>query len=69
MNVPLQTRRANLWMFTGLVIFALILCVVILLWMRATVRAKGGIVDPQRPHAVFYQGPTAPERFRPGRAA
>ena len=55
MNVAPQTRRANFWMFLGLVIFALALCALILLWMRANVRAKGGIVDPQRPHAVFYQ--------------
>ncbi len=69
MTIPPKTRRANLWLLVGLIAFALALCATVLLWMRATVRAKGGIVDPQRPAAVFYWRPIPGERSPIGLAA
>jgi hypothetical protein len=52
MTIPPQTRRANRWLLLGLVVFAVSLCALVLWWMRVTVRAKGGIVDPQARHTM-----------------
>ena len=60
MTLPPATRRANRWLLLGLILFAVGLCAVVLLWMRASVRAKGGIVDPQFSHAGFRALPAAP---------
>lgn len=46
MKIDPATRRANFWVFIGLVIFALALCAVILMWMRARTHAMGGKVYP-----------------------
>ena len=59
-SIPPATRRANRWLLFGLILFALGLCALVLLWMRATVRAKGGIVDPQFSHASTWALPTLP---------
>ena len=56
-TIPPAMRRANRRLFIGLVIFAIALCAVVLWWMRVSVRAKGGIVDPQFSH-------TSVERWR-----
>ena len=56
-TVPPAMRRANRRLFIGLVLFALALGFLVLWWMRVSVRAKGGIVDPQFSH-------TSVERLR-----
>ncbi len=48
MIVSRATRRANLWLFIALVVFAIAFTIVIFLWMRGVVKANGGIADPQR---------------------
>ena len=60
MNVPPATRRANRWLLLGLILFAVGLCAVVLWWMRVTVRARGGIVDPQFSHTSAPALPAAP---------
>ena len=60
MMLPAATRRANRWLLLGLILFAIGLCAVVLLWMRASVRAKGGIVDPQFSHTSFRALPVLP---------
>ena len=54
MTLAPATRRANRWLLAALILFAVGLCLAVLLWMRVTVRAKGGIVDPQQPQAVSW---------------
>ena len=49
-SIPPEMRRANRRLLIGLIIFAILLCLTVLWWMRVTVRAKGGIVDPQFSH-------------------
>ena len=46
MKVDAATRRANLWLFLGLVVFAVALCALILFWMRSRTHAMGGTVYP-----------------------
>ena len=46
-TTPAATRRANRWLLTALVVFAVALAVTCFLWMRVVVRNNGGIVDPQ----------------------
>ncbi len=46
MKVEPATRRANLLVFVGLVIFSIALCALILFWMRARTHAMGGKVYP-----------------------
>ena len=46
MKIEASTRRANLWLFVGLVVFAIALCALVLLWMRSRTRAMGGAVYP-----------------------
>ena len=46
MKVDASTRRANLLVFIGLVVFALGLCALILFWMRYRTHAMGGTVYP-----------------------
>ena len=62
MNVPPEIRRKNRWLLIGLIVFAAGLCAACLWWMRVTVRANGGIVDPQQPHAVLRHA-AAPHRL------
>ena len=46
MNVEPATRRANFWLFVGLVVFAIALCALVLLWMRTRTHEQGGKVYP-----------------------
>ena len=46
MKVEASTRRANLLLFIGLILFALGLCAIVLLWMRYRTHAQGGRVYP-----------------------
>ena len=46
MKVEASTRRANLLVFIGLVVFAVGLCALILFWMRYRTHAMGGTVYP-----------------------
>ena len=46
MDVPPSTRRANRWLLSALILFAIGLCVLCLLWMRQKVAADGGRVYP-----------------------
>ena len=46
MKVEAATRRANFWLFVGLVAFAILLCALVLVWMRAHTHARGGKVYP-----------------------
>ena len=46
MKIEASTRRANFWLFVGLVVFAIALCALVLLWMRYRTRAMGGTVYP-----------------------
>ena len=46
MTVSPETRRKNRWLVLGLIVFALALALSVLIWMRATIRANGGVVDP-----------------------
>ena len=58
MEIEAHTRRANLWLFIGLVVFAVALCALVLLWMRSRTRAMGGAVYPPTtflPHDGFLQ--------------
>ncbi len=55
MKVEPATRRANLLVFIGLVVFAIALCVLILLWMRARTHAMGGTVYPPTTLQSFRQ--------------
>lgn len=71
-TIPPATRRANRWLFTALIIFAVTLAIVCLLWMRGVVRNNGGIVDPQprttslqrtgdlQPDFIFANHPAVP---------
>ena len=59
MTIPPSTRRANRWLLFGLIVFAVGLCALVLWWMRVTVRAKGGIVDPQFNHSSTSALPAA----------
>ena len=54
-SIPPATRRANRWLFTALVVFAIALAVVCFLWMRVVVRNNGGVVDPQPRTTTFQQ--------------
>ena len=56
MNVEPTTRRANFWLFVGLVLFAVALCVLVLMWMRTRTHAQGGKVFP--PVSVFLHPST-----------
>lgn len=60
MDIPPATRRANRWLFTALVIFAVAFAVACFLWMRVVVRANGGVVDPQ-PRSTSFQSAPAPQ--------
>ncbi len=53
MKVEAATRRANRLVFIGLVVFAIALCALILLWMRARTRAMGGTVYPPTSLQLF----------------
>ena len=46
MTVDPATRRANLWLFIALVVFALGFCAAIFLWMRHRTSKTGGRVYP-----------------------
>ena len=46
MKVEAATRRANFWLFAGLVAFAILLCALVLVWMRTRTHAQGGRVYP-----------------------
>lgn len=46
MTVDPSTRRANFWLFIGLIVFAIALCALVLLWMRSRTHAQGGTVYP-----------------------
>ena len=57
MTVDPSTRRANFWLFIGLIVFAIALCALVLLWMRSRTHAQGGAVYPpvsQRPPARVF---------------
>lgn len=60
MNVDPATRRANLWLLTALVAFALGFCVLILLWMRFRTEKKGGKVYPPPAAWVLPSEPVFP---------
>ena len=53
---PLSTRRANFWLFVGLIVFAIALAIIVFVWMRGVVRANGGIADPQRRTSLSVPG-------------
>jgi hypothetical protein len=57
MTVPPETRRKNRWLVLGLIVFALALALSVFIWMRATIRANGGVVDP---HYSMMQPGTRP---------
>ena len=59
-SIPPEMRRANRRLLIGLIVFAILLCLVVLWWMRVTVRAKGGIVDPQFSHTSVWVLPAVP---------
>ncbi len=46
MKIDASTRRANFWIFVGLVVFAIALCALVLVWMRHRTHAMGGTVYP-----------------------
>ena len=46
MKIEAATRRANFWLFVGLVAFAILLCVLVFSWMRVRTHAEGGKVYP-----------------------
>jgi hypothetical protein len=52
MTISPQTRRKNRWLVLGLIVFALALALSVFIWMRATIRANGGVVDP---HSAMLQ--------------
>ena len=56
MNVDPSTRRANVWLMTALILFAVGFCALILLWMRYRTQKQGGRVYP--PPAVWVLPPT-----------
>ena len=58
MKIDADTRRANLWLFVGLMAFAILLCALVLVWMRARTHAQGGKVYP----AVTFHQLCHPER-------
>ena len=58
MTVDPSTRRANFWLFVGLVVFAFALCALVLVWMRTRTHEQGGKVYPPvslwtAPHGVL----------------
>ena len=59
-SIPPEMRRANRRLLIGLIVFATLLCLAVLWWMRVTVRAKGGIVDPQFSHTSARTLPAVP---------
>ena len=61
--LPPATRRANRWLFTGMIVFAVVFAVVIFIWMRHVVRANGGVVDPQPRRTSFQREPSSPADF------
>ena len=46
MKIEATTRRANFWLFVGLVVFAILLCALVFGWMRVRTHAEGGKVYP-----------------------
>ena len=58
MRIEATTRRANFWLFVGLVVFAILLCVLVFGWMRVRTHAEGGKVYPP---VTFYRS-CHPER-------
>ncbi len=58
--LPPATRRANLWLFLALIVFAIALAITVFLWMRGVVKANGGIVDPQKNASLFALPTAAP---------